>query len=305
MKIHIVQKGDTLWEISKTYGVDFEEVKQLNSQLSSPDMIMPGMKVKIPSSTKPVKKEKLMIKEKEKPIVKHPQKEMSPKPLPVIKEDDKTGPKHVKVEMPMQHMPMQPVMPIMEQEMQNYTTINFPEVPKYKKPEETSKKEVPKQMVPKKEPVDQMPMQGAQPQVCYHIIHPCCSPHCSVMHGHGHMQEHPHMQHPNMHQHMMHQQQNMNHQHMMHPQHHMHHDQMMHEQMMNDHHMMHQQNHMLPSANTNTCCQSKNNHEQVRSPEFQEAPTYPPNNSNEMIDYRYPRPPGYEDLTKSNHTEEE
>ncbi|WBX79028.1 SafA/ExsA family spore coat assembly protein [Virgibacillus salarius] len=41
MKIHIVQKGDTLWEISQQYGVDFEELKQLNSQISSPDMIMP------------------------------------------------------------------------------------------------------------------------------------------------------------------------------------------------------------------------------------------------------------------------
>lgn len=57
MKIHIVQKGDTLWEISKQYGVDFEELKRLNSQLSNPEMIMPGMKIKIPGQTKHVKSE--------------------------------------------------------------------------------------------------------------------------------------------------------------------------------------------------------------------------------------------------------
>ncbi|MEH6944270.1 SafA/ExsA family spore coat assembly protein, partial [Bacillus sp. JJ722] len=48
MKIHIVQKGDTLWKLAKKYGVHFEELKKLNSQLSNPDMIMPGMKIKIP-----------------------------------------------------------------------------------------------------------------------------------------------------------------------------------------------------------------------------------------------------------------
>ena len=48
MKIHIVQKGDTLWKLAKKYGVKFDELKKLNSQLSNPDMIMPGMKIKIP-----------------------------------------------------------------------------------------------------------------------------------------------------------------------------------------------------------------------------------------------------------------
>ena len=52
VKIHIVQKGDTLWKLAKKYGVEFEALKKLNSQLSNPDMIMPGMKLKIPSSGK-------------------------------------------------------------------------------------------------------------------------------------------------------------------------------------------------------------------------------------------------------------
>lgn len=55
MKIHIVQKGDTLWKIAKKYGVNFEELKNVNAQLSNPDLIMPGMKIKVPSADVPVK----------------------------------------------------------------------------------------------------------------------------------------------------------------------------------------------------------------------------------------------------------
>ena len=57
MKIHIVQKGDTLWKIAKKYGVNFEELKKMNSQLSNPDMIMPGMKIKVPTTGGNIKKE--------------------------------------------------------------------------------------------------------------------------------------------------------------------------------------------------------------------------------------------------------
>lgn len=54
LRIHIVQKGDILSEIAQKYNVDFEELVQMNPQLSSPDMIMPGMKIKIPSESKQV-----------------------------------------------------------------------------------------------------------------------------------------------------------------------------------------------------------------------------------------------------------
>ena len=57
VKIHIVQKGDTLWKIAKKYGVNFEELKKMNSQLSNPDMIMPGMKIKVPTTGGNIKKE--------------------------------------------------------------------------------------------------------------------------------------------------------------------------------------------------------------------------------------------------------
>ncbi|WP_249870981.1 SafA/ExsA family spore coat assembly protein [Oceanobacillus saliphilus] len=154
MKIHIVQKGDTLWEISKKYGVDFEELKGLNSQLSSPDMIMPGMKIKIPGTTKAVKKEAIVIKEKEKPVT-QPYKDVPPKPIATIKEDDVKLPKPVKPEMP---VPALPQMPIFEQDIKQYTTINFPPMPQmkapYVKPEKKEiKKEVKKEEVKKPKPV--------------------------------------------------------------------------------------------------------------------------------------------------------
>src|SRR5690625_4499811 len=103
LKIHIVRKGDTLWEIAKQYGVDFEELKKSNPQLSSPDMIMPGMKVKIPSGSKSVKKETVTPKESQVPATKE-----APKQAPKIKEDDHAKPKEVKVEMPKKYMPEMP-----------------------------------------------------------------------------------------------------------------------------------------------------------------------------------------------------
>lgn len=67
MKIHIVQKGDTLWKLSKKYGVDFEKLKQANQQLSNPDLIMPGMKINIPGPGMTKQKEAAV---KEKPVTK-------------------------------------------------------------------------------------------------------------------------------------------------------------------------------------------------------------------------------------------
>lgn len=206
LKIHIVQKGDTLWEISKKYGVDFEELKQLNSQFSSPDMIMPGMKVKIPSTSKAVKKETTTVKEIQKKETQQPYIDTSPKPFPVIKEDDHKKQVMVKPEMPVKplpQMPTQPMMqtPIMEQEFQNYTTINFPQMPHFHEvEEETPKKEhIKEQVVPQPKPMPQLqpqPLPTLQPQpkpmpqpqpmpqqapmhmmpLCCHVVHPCYPP---------------------------------------------------------------------------------------------------------------------------------
>lgn len=57
MKIHIVQRGDTLWSIAEKHQVSFEEVKKLNAHLANPEMIVPGMKIKLPDTTMPIEKD--------------------------------------------------------------------------------------------------------------------------------------------------------------------------------------------------------------------------------------------------------
>ncbi|MCT2537975.1 SafA/ExsA family spore coat assembly protein [Aquibacillus koreensis] len=128
MKIHVVQKGETLWKIAQKYGVDFEELKQMNSHLSNPDMIMPGMKIKVPTTTKQVKKEQPTDKEMKKyPAKKEtqkPYKDTSPKPQPVMKEDDYKKPSKEKKSLP--------TMPTMEQQIENYpTSVNMPKMPHF------------------------------------------------------------------------------------------------------------------------------------------------------------------------------
>ncbi|WP_174613926.1 SafA/ExsA family spore coat assembly protein [Virgibacillus ihumii] len=185
MKIHIVQKGDTLWEISKQYGADFEEVKKLNPQLSSPDMIMPGMKIKIPGTSKAVKNDN--VKGAKMPEAKHPYKDTSPKPKPVMnKETEKMKP-----EMPMQpKMPKKPDVPtkpmqqmqMMDQDFYNYTTINFPEMPDYPQPNYQPKKNAQMHMPPQPMPMQMVP-------VCCYCHKPCCPPPPPMHHGPKHGQK--------------------------------------------------------------------------------------------------------------------
>ncbi|OPX04764.1 SafA/ExsA family spore coat assembly protein [Geobacillus proteiniphilus] len=79
MKIHIVQKGDTLWNIAQKYGVDFEQLKKINGHLSDPNMIMPGMKIKVPTAGVPVKKEtKAPVSPKKMHVKEHPYAEAKP-----------------------------------------------------------------------------------------------------------------------------------------------------------------------------------------------------------------------------------
>ncbi|ETI65915.1 spore coat assembly protein SafA, partial [Neobacillus vireti LMG 21834] len=142
MKIHIVQKGDTLWKIAKKYGVNFEELKKMNSQLSNPDMIMPGMKIKVPSAGGTVKKEgPIHIGKKEVPIAEHPFAKEKPKEMP-IKQPIK--------EMPIKEMPIK-------------------EIPKKEIPiKEIPIKEVPKKEVPIKEaPIKEAPIIKEAPKAPY------------------------------------------------------------------------------------------------------------------------------------------
>ncbi|WP_025700204.1 LysM peptidoglycan-binding domain-containing protein, partial [Paenibacillus forsythiae] len=54
MKIHIVKQGDTLYELSKKYGVPLDKVIEANPQIANPDVLAIGDKVKIPSVPVPV-----------------------------------------------------------------------------------------------------------------------------------------------------------------------------------------------------------------------------------------------------------
>lgn len=69
MKIHIVQKGDTFYKIAKKYGVDVEQLKSLNTHIPNMEMLLPGMKVKIPTVKMPVKKEEVVKEVKKEKVM--------------------------------------------------------------------------------------------------------------------------------------------------------------------------------------------------------------------------------------------
>nr|WP_161603253.1 SafA/ExsA family spore coat assembly protein [Halalkalibacterium ligniniphilum] len=128
MKIHIVQKGDTLWKLANKYKVNFEQLKAANTQLSNPDMIMPGMKIKIPSGSVPVKKEAAKAQVKEMPIP-------SPAPMPQPMMMPQAKPSHPKPMTPEQHLYET------KMDFNFYQPQPLPSIPK--PPKEAPKKEMP------------------------------------------------------------------------------------------------------------------------------------------------------------------
>ncbi|RRJ61535.1 LysM peptidoglycan-binding domain-containing protein [Paenibacillus oralis] len=54
MKIHIVKKGDTLFELSKKYNVPLQKLIDANPQITNPDVLNVGDKVKIPAEAVPI-----------------------------------------------------------------------------------------------------------------------------------------------------------------------------------------------------------------------------------------------------------
>ncbi|WP_286166031.1 SafA/ExsA family spore coat assembly protein [Peribacillus frigoritolerans] len=138
MKIHIVQKGDTLWKIAKKYGVDFEELKKMNSQLSNPDLIMPGMKIKVPSEGVPVKNETKVnfSGKKEMPKSEHPFAKEKPKQVMDVTD---TKPKEVPKEKP--SVPYVPPVPNIKQpaypelDINNYYMLNMAMMPQAPQPQ--------------------------------------------------------------------------------------------------------------------------------------------------------------------------
>ena len=166
LKIHIVQKGDTLWKIAQKYGANFEELKKMNSQLSNPDMIMPGMKIKVPTGGVPVTNEGNSLGIKEMPKVQHPYSDQSTKAYPVTEIDSEPSPtpsmQPMKKEMPIapppkKEAPVAPVAPVAPKK----------EMPKKEAPKkEVPKKEMPKKEAPKKEaPKKEMPKMPKLPKI--------------------------------------------------------------------------------------------------------------------------------------------
>ncbi|WP_246586500.1 SafA/ExsA family spore coat assembly protein [Cytobacillus gottheilii] len=169
MKIHIVQKGDTLWKIAKKYGVNFEELKKMNTQLSNPDMIMPGMKIKVPASGGTIKKEAPigpeihMGSKKEMPKAEHPFAKEKPITQPVA-ETPKEMPVQPQKPAPLkQEKPKKPYMPKMPKPMMpdidinNYYLMNLANI----QTQQPAPHPQPKPM-PQPKPVQQKPV--AQPK---------------------------------------------------------------------------------------------------------------------------------------------
>ncbi|MEI4769430.1 SafA/ExsA family spore coat assembly protein [Psychrobacillus sp. FJAT-51614] len=129
MQTHIVQKGDTLWKISRKYGVSFDELKRLNAHLANPEYIVPGMKIFIPEKSKkesmrhpftddrPVKKD--MLKKEEVHIKPQTGSNMKKQQVQPVHKAQQVQPVHkaqqvqpVKKAQQMQPVPMPMPMPI-------------------------------------------------------------------------------------------------------------------------------------------------------------------------------------------------
>jgi morphogenetic protein associated with SpoVID len=157
VKIHIVQKGESLWKIAKKYGVDIEQLKKANSQIVDPSVIYPGAKVKVPTGGHAVKKKempkesgkfnipKMPFQKKEKPIKEKPIKEQPKKEVP-------------KKELPKMEQPKK--MPIQEQPKKVQPKKDLPKMDLTKKPVAPKKDIIPKDMPQK----DMIPKQDAVPK---------------------------------------------------------------------------------------------------------------------------------------------
>lgn len=178
VKIHIVQKGDTLWKIAKKYGVNFEELKKMNSQLSNPDMIMPGMKIKVPSIGGMVKKEAPIAGakpgvsgvKKEMPILEHPYAKEQPKPLPIVEAPVKEKP-IVKEAPKAPVVPKMPLPVIPEIDINNYYMMNMANIQQAAPPPQPAPKPAPPPPQPVVLPeVKEVPVEPCPP------IEPLCEP---------------------------------------------------------------------------------------------------------------------------------
>lgn len=278
MKIHIVKKGDTLWKIAELYDVDFEELKQMNAHLSHPDMIMPGMKIRVPVHKKETKKEQPPAKEKKKETKKSEQKpkEQMKKPQPTkpmeeIKEDDHKD-----------HIQIQPVIPFEQQKSPSLNMNTMPKMPSMPKmpqmspveePKEENKKEKPKEKpikVKEKEEVPPKEMESEKTPLTSHGCYCYCGT-CSPMHFEGTQMMPSHQQHMPMH--------------MMYPSH----SCGCQQPMMHGNHMMH--GHFMQQPMMNGHLMQGNMHQQMMVPTHMHPTMMEPNHmQHPMMDPQYMRP---------------
>ena len=143
MRVYIVQQGDTLWKIAKQHNVNFEQLKQMNSQLANPDFLMPGMEIYLPEVGG--KSGKAGKKHLESPYI-GPTQEM---PLPT--------PQMPTPQMPMPQMPM-PQMPMPQMPMPQIPQLpQIPQIPQLPQLPQLPMQEMPQMPMPQM-PMPQMPL---------------------------------------------------------------------------------------------------------------------------------------------------
>ncbi len=111
LHVHVVQKGDTLWKISRQYGVSFDEVKRLNAHLANPDYIVPGMKIFVPEKATKKHEMKEHPYTNDRPVKKSKEEytaQPAPKPMPAPKPTKPTMQPPMPQPIP-QPMPQPPV----------------------------------------------------------------------------------------------------------------------------------------------------------------------------------------------------
>lgn len=76
-----MQKGDTLYDIAHQYQVDYTALLDANTHLSDPHMIVPGMKITIPTTSKQVRRES-------EPLQKQQKAKPNQRPITKLNEDE-------------------------------------------------------------------------------------------------------------------------------------------------------------------------------------------------------------------------
>lgn len=151
VEVHIVQKGDTLWKISRQHGISFEDLKRVNAHLATPDYIVPGMKIFLPD-----KKQGAGVVKQPTPHSKQPHPEKVEKVIKVEKKEELPVKPKEEVKVPVEPIP-----------------IPLPSVPKPSpKPSKPVEKPKPSKPVEPKEERAELPKPPERPIPQPEVQHP-------------------------------------------------------------------------------------------------------------------------------------